>query len=403
MLASTAGGALMFYVHAVAAHLMPAPEYSQFDTLIQLFGIISIPSLGLAGVFAQQTAAAVGEEQRRQLAGTARAVVRGIFGLWLAMVLVLAALQDRLAHSLGLTHPAALWFTALFGLTALWSPIASGMLQGSQNFLWLGWIAVLGGLGRLVMIAILLRLFLGGATTAIAGACLGGAIALGFAVWQSRGCWRGPAAPFQPRAWLGRVVPLTVGLGTFAFMLSYDMIVVKSAFPEANTELYAAARKIGFGLVMFTAPLTMVMFPKIVASAARAERSNALAQALGVTALLGAAVALGCTLFPRLALRFIYPPEFLATAWLVRWFVWAMLPLALANVLLNNLLARARFQVVPWLVLLVAAYVVALRQWHASFLQAVQVVGLFNLGFFALCAWFSWRPAAVPPSPGKPA
>src|SRR5262249_48649714 len=60
--------------------------------------------------------------------------------------------------------------------------------------------------------------------------------------------------------------------------------------------------------------------------------------------------ALACTLFPQLPVRIIYVrnPDYWRSAPLVPWIAWAVLPLILANVLLNNLLARGRFRVVPW-------------------------------------------------------
>jgi len=102
------------------------------------------------------------------------------------------------------------------------------------------------------------------------------------------------------------------------------------------------------------------MFPKIVRSAALAERTDVLAQALGATALLGAAAALFFTIFPRLPLQIAYAPSYLVVAPLLPWFAWCMLPLTLANVLVNNLLAREKFGLVPWLVILTVAYTITL-------------------------------------------
>src|SRR5205823_8869020 len=99
--------------------------------------------------------------------------------------------------------------------------------------------------------------------------------------------------------------------------------------------------------VYFTQPLAAVMFPKIVQSAARAEKTDVLAHALGVTALAGGAAAIGCTVFPSLPLRIVYDKSFLEVATpLVPWFAWCMLPLTLATVLINALLARAQYRAV---------------------------------------------------------
>jgi len=81
----------------------------------------------------------------------------------------------------------------------------------------------------------------------------------------------------------------------------------------------------------------------------------------------------------------------------VPWFAWCMLPLALATVLLNSLMARSQFRAVPWLVLVAAGYGVTLYLRHESFVQVIQTLGGFGLLLLAVCAWFSFRrpPSAI--------
>jgi len=202
------------------------------------------------------------------------------------------------------------------------------------------------------------------------------------------------------RLWLKRVLPLTVGLGASTFILSADMIVVRSLFPGDQTGLYGAAGIIGRALVYFTIPMAGVMFPKIVHSAARSERTDVLAQALGATTLLGVAAAVFCSAFPGLPLQLVYDKSYLVIKPLVPWFAWCMLPLPLANVLINNLLARERFRAVPWLVVVAAAYGLTLLalaphyvelEYLTAFKRVVQILGAFSLLLLAVSAWFTWR------------
>jgi len=75
-------------------------------------------------------------------------------------------------------------------------------------------------------------------------------------------------------------------------------------------------------------------------------------------------------------------------------------PLSLAYALVNNLLARSQFRVVPALVILAAVYGVALAAVgrHAGGLAdpqaglrlVLQTLGGFNLLLFGVCAWFTW-------------
>ena len=116
-------------------------------------------------------------------------------------------------------------------------------------------VLLLGGLAAGAMVAV----FAGTMATVVIG------------VWHTRRYWKVKPEPVVWRAWLKRVVPLTLGLGASTFMLSADMIFVQHFF-DTQTAFYAAAGMIGRALVFFTQPMAAVMFPKIVQSAARAEK-----------------------------------------------------------------------------------------------------------------------------------
>jgi peptidoglycan biosynthesis protein MviN/MurJ (putative lipid II flippase) len=98
--------------------------------------------------------------------------------------------------------------------------------------------------------------------------------------------------------------------------------------------------------------------------------------------------------------RLVYKPEFVkATSSILPWYASAMVPLALANVLLNNLLARPASKMLLAICVLVLAlgYLGALTQFHSSPVAILQTMGICNLLLLALCAWFS-RPVGAPDS-----
>jgi O-antigen/teichoic acid export membrane protein len=194
-------------------------------------------------------------------------------------------------------------------------------------------------------------------------------------------------------------------------MSSADVPYVQSVF-SGQTPLYMAASMIGLAMITFTTPLAAVMFPKVVRSTALTQDTRALQHALSATVLLVGAAALACTLLPTLPLRIVYfsKPEYWAAAPLVPWFAWCLLPLILANVLASNLLARAHYRVVPWMVAVASAYGLTLYGIRArllamepmdAFRTVVQTLGAFSLLLLAVTLWFSWKqrtsPAAAEP------
>jgi O-antigen/teichoic acid export membrane protein len=158
----------------------------------------------------------------------------------------------------------------------------------------------------------------------------------------------------------------------------------------------------GYANTQFIAPITSVMFPKIVRSLARSEKTDALTLTLVGTAAFACLAAAGCTLFPRLPLQVLFftRPEMVQAAFLVPWFAWSLLPLTLANVLIQNLLARERFAATPWLMLVPVVYGLTLMaiapallrmQIFDAFKCVVQTIGCFALLLFAVAARFTWH------------
>jgi len=398
MVATFAGGLLNFAVHSIAQR-MEKPEYGVFTTLIQIVTLMGIPAVGLQSIFAQQAAASMNPGHERELSVVCRGVLRGIFVLWLFMAAGVLVFHQQILAALKISNPAALWLTVLIGLIALWRPVFQGILQGRQNFPWLGGIMVTDGAARFGGVCIVVGLLGGYAAGAMSAVLVGYLAVIAVGAWLCRDCLRGEKLPMQWAPWLRQAVPLTLGMGVGIFMLAADMLFVQWFFPKEETGYYAAAGMIGRALVYFTKPVADVMFPKLARSKATGEKSNALALALGLTALAGAGAALMCSLFPALPLQLArYSSSYLeVSAPLVPWFGWCMLPLTLATVLINSLMAQSCFRAVPWLVAVAVAYGVTLYFCHDSFKQVIQIIGLFGLLLLAVCAWFSFRkkPAAT--------
>ena len=388
MVANIAGGILMLGVHFLSKKI-PDSEYGVFIVMLSL--IMCVPSGPLQIVFAQQTAKALATNRERELAGMIRLVWLGTFVLWLAGLLVVFAIQGQLLARWQVANPAALWVTMLVVLLSLWMPLFSGVLQGQQNFLWLGGTMILNGAGRMGLAALLVLALGGYAAGMLTGAMLGLLVAVGVAVWQTRALWTGPSQPFDWRNLLGQVIPLMLGTGAFQFLFTADMMFVKSYFPGDDTAPYGGAGTMSRALMWFVGPLAAVMFPKLVHSAAKGQKSNLLGVVLTGTAVLAAGGAAGLMVLGPFAVKFVYPKSYLSIATtILPWYAWGMLPLALANVLIINLLAHARFRVVPALVVLAGGYAFALTRFHDSFVTVLQVFGVSNFLLLAVAAWFTW-------------
>jgi hypothetical protein len=394
MMATVASGVFMAIVH-ICSKKLSAEEYSAFAALIQLTNWMMIPGLGLQMFFAQQGAAAITEAGRRQLVGATWAVLRWTFRIWLVMLLVVVFGKSYLMSVFKLNGSASLWLTLGVALMILWLPIFQGLLMGRQNFMWLGWVAIFNGMGRLAFGVGIVFLLHGNAAGLMAGVLLGLAAAVGTGLWQNRDLFRGTGTPLVWGPWFWHVVQFTLGLGAFQFIFSADAIVVQNYLGGTSAAAaYDFGGTLARAIVAFTGPLASVMFPKLVESAARSHKHTFSLMGLTLlgTTVLGAIAAICLPLISPLLIKYGSKPEYVSIMPLMPLFSWAMVPLAMGFVLLNNLLAHSRFKVVLPVAAVAAGYWITLQYFHDSFKTVLETLGVFSTLFLAVCALFTWLP-----------
>jgi O-antigen/teichoic acid export membrane protein len=401
VIATTLSGVFLVAVYPILVRL-PPEEFPIYFSLLRLFTVLALAAAGLQIVMAQDAAAAVTPEGKEQLAATVRAVGKAVLIFWLLVLCICIPLREQIIASLKISRPAALWVTMGLVLAQLLLPFAQGLLQGTQNFAWLGWSILLNGLGRFVALAVAVLIFKGHSTGALFGAFLGLAAAVVVGLWPSRHLFRRTSGKFEWLPWLKRVLPLSAGTSALLFMINADMLFVQSHFAENQARYYAAVAMVGVGLVTFTTPMASVMFPKLVSSRAKGLRSDSFILALSGTAILGLLGAVTCTLFPALPLRIMYfnKPDLWLSAQLVPWFMWCMLPVTLANVLITDLLAKRHYKVVFWLVLAAIGYGFSINHYlgnapradhFTAFKGVILRLGMFSSFILMVSAVFSYR------------
>jgi O-antigen/teichoic acid export membrane protein len=391
MIANIGAGALTWGVHFLSKTI-PKSEYAAFGTLLMV--VACLPAMPLQMVFAQQSAQALATGRERQLAGMIRLAWLWTFIAWAIGAMAVYFYQDKIVAGWHLPNVMGLWATVLTVLVSLWLPLFIGVLQGRQDFFWMGWAQIFTGAGRFVGAAILVLALAMGAAGMMAGAFIGIGYAAGIAIWRTRDLWTVRAEKFDMSRFLRQVIPLTLGFGACQFMFTSDTMFAKAYFTDDEMAPYVAAGTLSRALLWLVLPLAAVMFPKIVHASAKAEKSNLFGLVVLGTATLAIFGGLGLWAAGPLVVKIVYKPEYVAaTTALLPWYAGAMVPLAMANVMVNDLLARGRFGVVPFMAVLAAAYGFTLPQvlGHFHRLESVlQTLGLFNLVLFGICAWFVW-------------
>jgi len=276
-------------------------------------------------------------------------------------------------------------------LVMVWLQLFQGLLQGRQNFLWFGWATILNGAGRVVIGGVIVIALAGQAAGLMLGVFAGLLAAIVAAALQNLDLLRMSGAPFDAWGWLKRVLPLTFGFGVSTFIFSADAVVAQNYLgANGNAADYIFGATLCRAIVLFTVPLAAVMFPKLVHSAARAQKTDLMGLTLLGTLGLSLMAVLGLTLVGPYLMKIFSKGHYEVIVPLLPLFAGGMTLLGLGNVLLYNMMAHSRFKIVPLLLAVAAGYWWTLQHYHESFRMIVQVFCIFALAYLGLCSLFTW-------------
>lgn len=405
MIANITGGLLAFGVHFLSKFVRES-EYSAFGTLLMV--VSCLPTMPLQMVLAQQTALSLATNRERPLASMTRVVWLWTFLLWTVAAIAVLVFRNQITAQWQLPGTGGLLITLPVILVSVWTPIFAGLLQGRQDFFWFGWAVMIGALARPLLSAIFVLVFHLGAMGMMAGALVGVGIGVVICIWRTRDLWSLPRESFDAKALARQVMPLVFGFGACQFLFTADTMFSKAYFSAEQMAPYVATGTLSRALLWLVLPLAAVMFPKLVHSAAKSEKTNLFNIVILGTAILAIIGMLGLWLVGPLVIKLVFKANYLSVATgLLPWYAGAMIPLALSNVMVNDLLARGRFKIVPFMVVLAVGYGLALPYMLSHFPGRIEIapqtLGVANVLLLLVCAWFTWGPKAKASVPNTPA
>jgi O-antigen/teichoic acid export membrane protein len=391
MVSTVVGGSLMWAVHFLSKAI-PEREYGDFGAFLAV--VMLLPAIPLQMLFAQQTAKSIAEGQPGQTSRLIRSAVLLTVILWAIAAVPVILFQNEILAQWKISSPSALWLTIPVVLLSLLVPMLWGVLQGAQDFFWLGWSLMLNSFGRVSMAAFAVLAIGIYAPGMLLGVLFGLIVALAIALYRTRPFWAAQPLPFEWRSFASQAVPLLIAFGSLQVLFTVDTMFVKAYFPEDQAGFYVSAGTLSRALLWLVLPLASVMFPRLVHSAVKAEKTNLTALVMIGTGVLAAGGALGLALVGSYVVRLVYKASYVEVATsLLPWYGAVMVPLALGNVLLNQLMARPAARLTLSLCILGVAlgYMAALTQFHGTLITVLKVMGLANTVFLLLCAFFVWR------------
>ena len=200
--AAMLGGVFNMASNFVAQRMAVPGQYNIFATALSALGILAIPALGMQTVFAAQAAGSESEDRRRELTGAMQWAIGLLAVVWLGLAGWWFLRESEIMAAYSLSSAAMLWVLLGILLATLWTSVLYGTLQGRQDFLTLGWVTLLNGMGRFVVLFAVVSVMGSGAFGGLLGVLAGTALVLGIVTWRAWPLLTGRRSTFHWQEWL---------------------------------------------------------------------------------------------------------------------------------------------------------------------------------------------------------
>jgi len=302
--------------------------------------------------------------------------------LILALAGFMALAKAPVVEYLKLDTDGIYWLALALVVSSLVLAVVRAALQGLHRFTILGSSVIAEGIGRVVFATAMV--FRGQEVAgALRGSFYGALVGMGVAAFGLFGLGpaEGSGSEGPKQGWMPRLVELgtdTLALGLFSLLCFLDLFAAKHHWSDAAAADYSRMALVAKSFLYAGSALVLVLLPAV--SAARAKgrdpRPLLIKFLAAHAALLLAGLAAVWALTPWI-IHLLCGPQaaFADLAPMVRWYSLAVVPLALAQLVLLYHLALGHRLPVLLLALVTGAYYLALESFHASPGQLVACLG----------------------------
>lgn len=386
---------LFNYAFQIAMGRLLSPgEYGLLNALLAVYMVLGVPVATLLMVVARKTAEYRAEGEFAGIRNLFRQAYRKILLAGAVGLGIFAAASPWVRDYL---HAPSVIPVIILGLgifAALAYPINIAVLQGLQDYRWLGISQGMAGPVKFVLCVLLVLFGLG-----INGALVGLA-ATGLVLWLLSYLPLRRHLKTESGRFLGhghvsfaQVLPVFLANLAFMFMTQADMVLVNRYFSPQEAGMYASAAILGKAVMYIPGSIVLAMFPMVSEkSALKLDSRPLLVKSLAMTVCLSGSGALVLFLFPSEIMNILFGARYMEAAGILRYFGLAMLPMAVLMVLMHYLIARGKILFSIIMILGAVLELVLILLFRSSPMVVVFDL-LFSGGLVLLISFliFGWR------------
>ena len=388
-----AGGILGYLFQIIMGRMLSVSEYGIFSALMAMIVVIRAPMTTLSMIISRRVSTYRSEQDNGKLGYLFYWINRKLLLIAVVLIVLVVFNIKPLQNFLLIEKSAHLYLLLIILLIAFPQAVNNAYLQGLQYFKWLSVSGVLATLLKIIIAVILIYFGLG-----VAGA-LGGVIfstfiilILTYVVLRPSLSKNNASISNTTHLLFKSAMPVLLANVAFAVMTQIDMVLVKYYFSEQEVGIYAAASILGKAVMYLPGGIAMALFPMVAENHASGKSSaHLMFQAVGVTALLSLTGALFYYFFADSIIVLLYGNDYKEAANVLKYFGFAILPMALVMVAEHFLIAMGRVLFAYLFMVVAPLQLIAIYYYHDTLLDIVAVLSISGIILVVSGYGLLWR------------
>ena len=388
-----AGGILGYLFQIIMGRMLSVSEYGIFSALMAMIVVIRAPMTTLSMIISRRVSTYRSEQDNGKLGYLFYWINRKLLLIAVVLIVLVVFNIKPLQNFLLIEKSAHLYLLLIILLIAFPQAVNNAYLQGLQYFKWLSVSGVLATLLKIIITVILIYFGLG-----VAGA-LGGVIfstfiilILTYVVLRPSLSKNNASISNTTHLLFKSAMPVLLANVAFAVMTQIDMVLVKYYFSEQEVGIYAAASILGKAVMYLPGGIAMALFPMVAENHASGKSSaHLMFQAVGVTALLSLTGALFYYFFADSIIVLLYGTDYKEAANVLKYFGFAILPMALIMVAEHFLIAMGRVLFAYLFMVVAPLQLIAIYYYHDTLLDIVAVLSISGIILVVSGYGLLWR------------
>jgi O-antigen/teichoic acid export membrane protein len=379
--AQLVSGAFGYLFQILMGRFLSPIDFASFSTVMAAFMFFGAPMVAMSLLIVRKVSSYKANKTLFMIKPLLIYTYKFIFILSSIILLIFWIFSAQLMEYLRINNIIILFLFESVLLLSLFTTVNSSFLQGMQKFTLM---ASFGLAAVVLKIVFSTGFILFG--FALEGALLGIFVSMGIIVLVCSALLliQLPNSTCQTQyqfkfSSISKIYPVLAATVAAAAMTQLDMVLVNWYFEPKEAGLYAAASVLGKAILYLPGGLIAALFPMVSELHSKGESGlRIFRQAILATILCCGSICLMYWVFADDIIALLYGPNYVGAGQILRWYGFAILPMALVIIAEQYLIAQGQV-LFAWIFLAIAPLqILAIYIWHTELWMILLSMGLFG-------------------------